>query len=184
MINLQIVLSSGQIVNANARENADLWVALRGGGNNLGIVTRFDFRTFEQGPLWGGNVFYFPGSFPSQIVALVGEITKPDASDATHLMISIGHSTALSSAFGTPIMCLNQMYYTEPVENPAVLDPFTKITPQIDALNSMALKSVTAAASEQTAAVPGKLRYVGRSRPIHSRHGLKLTTRSVQGRIH
>lgn len=29
-------MASGEILNANAQENSDLWVALRGGGNNLG----------------------------------------------------------------------------------------------------------------------------------------------------
>lgn len=30
-------MGSGEILNANAKENSDLWVALRGGGNNLGM---------------------------------------------------------------------------------------------------------------------------------------------------
>lgn len=73
-------------------------------------------------------------------------------------MISIGYSGALAAATGVPIMCMNQPYYTEPVENPPVLDPFTKITPQLEALNSMALKSVAAAAAEQTAAGQSQVR--------------------------
>lgn len=126
----------------------------------MGIVTRFDLRTFEQGSLWGGNVFYFADSFPGQIEALVTELQKPDASDLTHLMISIGHSAALAPAVGVSIMCLNQVYYTKAVENPPELDSFTKIVPQIDTINSMGLKSVAAAASEQTAAGQSQVRYL------------------------
>lgn len=29
-------MASGEVMNANAKENSDFWVALRGGGNNLG----------------------------------------------------------------------------------------------------------------------------------------------------
>lgn len=36
----------------------DLYFALRGGGNNFGIVTRFDLETFPQGPMWGGARTY------------------------------------------------------------------------------------------------------------------------------
>ncbi|KAK4209470.1 bifunctional solanapyrone synthase [Rhypophila decipiens] len=158
VLNYEVVLSSGKVVQANANENRDLWVALRGGGNNLGIVTRYDFRTFDQGLLWGGNVFYFADSFPGQIQALITELKKPNATELTHLMISIGYSGALAAAFGVPIMCLNQPYYTKAVENPRVLEPFTNITPQIQALNSMSLKNVTAAASEQTAAGQSQVR--------------------------
>ncbi|KAK3940400.1 bifunctional solanapyrone synthase [Diplogelasinospora grovesii] len=146
VVNYEVVLGSGAIVNANAQENADLWVALRGGGNNLGIVTRFDFQTFQQGPIWGGNVFYLAGSFPGQIQALVTELDKPQADNLTHLMVSIGYS----AMFGDNLTCLNQIYYTQAVESiPPVLQPFAAMTPQI--LNTTSLKSVSAAASEQAA---------------------------------
>jgi FAD/FMN-containing dehydrogenase len=51
VVNYEIVLASGEIVQANAETNKDLWVALKGGGCNFGIVTRFDLRVFEQGPM-------------------------------------------------------------------------------------------------------------------------------------
>lgn len=54
-------------MNANAETNKDLWVALKGGANNFGIVTRFDLAVFEQGPLWGGKIFYFQPGFAGQI---------------------------------------------------------------------------------------------------------------------
>jgi FAD/FMN-containing dehydrogenase len=37
IVNFEVVVASGEILNANAQENQDLWVALRGGGNNLGM---------------------------------------------------------------------------------------------------------------------------------------------------
>ena len=55
---LQIVLASGEILNANTSSHADLFKALKGGGNNFGVVTRFDLKTFEQGKLWGGFLIY------------------------------------------------------------------------------------------------------------------------------
>lgn len=57
VINYEIVLASGEIVNTNKNENTDLLIALRGGGNNFGIVTRYDLRTFKQGSFWGGSVY-------------------------------------------------------------------------------------------------------------------------------
>jgi hypothetical protein len=42
----------------NHFSHPDLYYALRGGGNNFGIVTRFDMETFPQGKMWGGyNLF-------------------------------------------------------------------------------------------------------------------------------
>lgn len=155
VLNYEVVLASGAVVNANARENADLWVALRGGGNNLGIVTRFDIRTFKQGPMWGGFVWYYRPSFESQVEALVHELTRPDASKETHLMISLAYATVFGSE---DVICLNQMYYTQPVENPPVLDPFTKIEPQKQEWNTMKLKTLIEAATEQTGAGQSRIR--------------------------
>jgi hypothetical protein len=56
----QVVLANGTIANANQHTHPDLFFALRGGGNNFGIVTRFDFETYRYGLLWGGtNVCIF-----------------------------------------------------------------------------------------------------------------------------
>jgi FAD/FMN-containing dehydrogenase len=146
VVNYQVVLASGEIVNANTKENYDLFVALRGGGNNLGIVTRFDMRTFEQGPFWGGAVFYFPDSFPGQIDALVEEVTKPDADEETHIMVSLFFAAQFGSVMG-----LNQVYYTKEVESPAVLEPFTSMQPQLAEFSKMRMMNLKEAAAEQAA---------------------------------
>ncbi|TGO13552.1 hypothetical protein BTUL_0068g00240 [Botrytis tulipae] len=64
--NFEIVLSNGTIANANAHDNPDLYWALRGGGNNFGIVTRFDLQTYPQGPAWGGQNYYLFSDMSTQ----------------------------------------------------------------------------------------------------------------------
>jgi FAD/FMN-containing dehydrogenase len=56
VLNYEVVLASGAIVNANATSNPDLWTALKGSGGNLGIVTRFDFAAFFQPSLWSAGI--------------------------------------------------------------------------------------------------------------------------------
>lgn len=46
VVNYEVVLSSGEIINANASCHSDLWRALKGGSSNFGIVTKFDIDTF------------------------------------------------------------------------------------------------------------------------------------------
>lgn len=59
VVNYEVVLADGSIVEANAKHNKDLYKALKGGGSNLGIVTRFDLRTFTVPPsgAFGGLLF-------------------------------------------------------------------------------------------------------------------------------
>lgn len=53
IINIEVVLASGDIVNANATSYNDLFQSLKGGQNNFGVVTRFDLQSFPQGPILG-----------------------------------------------------------------------------------------------------------------------------------
>lgn len=69
IIRYEIVLANGDLVEASEKDHPDLFIALKGGGNNLGIVTRFDMQTFENPKLWGGLGIYEGGNGRSVISA-------------------------------------------------------------------------------------------------------------------
>lgn len=46
-----VVLANATVVNCSAEENPDLFWALRGAGSSFGIVTSFQFKTFEPPPV-------------------------------------------------------------------------------------------------------------------------------------
>jgi FAD binding domain/Berberine and berberine like len=61
MLECTVVLANGEIVKANKTDNADLFWALCGAGQNFGIVTEFVLQGFDQSPeVWSGLLLYPP----------------------------------------------------------------------------------------------------------------------------
>src|SRR4029077_8149544 len=46
-VSLELVLANGEVIEVNAESHPELFWALRGGGGNFGIVTRFTFRAHD-----------------------------------------------------------------------------------------------------------------------------------------
>jgi FAD/FMN-containing dehydrogenase len=60
LISADVVTADGRLLVASADRNADLFWALKGGGGNFGVVTGFEFRLHEVGPLVYGGMMLFP----------------------------------------------------------------------------------------------------------------------------
>ena len=66
----EVVTASGVIVTASPTAYPDLYWALRGGGNNFGVVTKFNLNAFPIGDMWGGSRIYSPENFPQALDAI------------------------------------------------------------------------------------------------------------------
>lgn len=125
VVNFEVVLASGDIVQANAENNHDLFIALKGGSNNFGIVTKFDLPTFKQGPMWGGAIYYNPSVYPQLVQAFNDFAMSPTPDERSHIIVATSW-TAASGETG-----VSNIYHARPEPAPPSLRPFTTIQPQI-----------------------------------------------------
>jgi FAD/FMN-containing dehydrogenase len=58
LLAVEMVLADGRFVTANAKENADLFWAVRGGGGNFGVATSFLFKAQPVHTVYGGPMLW------------------------------------------------------------------------------------------------------------------------------
>jgi FAD/FMN-containing dehydrogenase len=60
LLAVDLITADGEFVKASATENADLFWGVRGGGANFGIVTEFELRLHEVGPIVVAGPIFWP----------------------------------------------------------------------------------------------------------------------------
>ena len=124
LLAVDIVTADGQVRQANATQNADLFWALRGGGGNFGVVTSLEYRLHEVSEVLGGLVLYpleqarnllrfyrdFCATLPDEAEAYAALLTAPQGMPVAALLLGYNGPIAdgekvLAPArqFGTPI---------------------------------------------------------------------------------
>jgi FAD/FMN-containing dehydrogenase len=68
LISVDMITAEGKKIRASENDNADLFWAIRGGGGNFGVVTRFEFQLYPVGPEILAGLIVFPFNQAKQIL--------------------------------------------------------------------------------------------------------------------
>jgi len=84
---VEIVTADGTVRVASREQHADLFWAVRGGGGNFGVVTRFTFRLHEVGPTVYGGLIAWPFDRAGEVLRAYREITSSAPLELTVFMV-------------------------------------------------------------------------------------------------
>ena len=127
LVAVEIVTADGRVLTVSADEHPDLFWALRGGGGNFGIVTRFCYRLSPVGQVLGGAIF-LPAT--RDVLRSYG----PLAMSAPEELTTIGFLMPIPPApfvpaehHGRMSLVLMFVYAGDPAAGQAAIAPFTTV---------------------------------------------------------
>jgi FAD/FMN-containing dehydrogenase len=99
LLSVELITAEGERVTASETETPDLFWGVRGGGGNFGIVTEFEFRLCEVGPLVVAGPIFWPIEQSPEVLRFYRDWIA-DAPD--DLMTIVVHRKAPPLAFVPP----------------------------------------------------------------------------------
>jgi len=83
ILSVDIVTANGALLTVDGSEHPDLFWAVRGGGGNFGVVTSFEYRLHEVGPVLGGGLAW-PVAHAGRVLRVYDEFARgcPDEMSA------------------------------------------------------------------------------------------------------
>lgn len=134
----EVVTADGQLLYVDDKSHPDLFWAIRGGGGNFGVATRFKFQLHEVGTVLGGMLF-LPAT-PDTIASFIAEAESApeELSTIANVMTAPPMPFIPAEAHGKPIIMAMMVYAGNPEEGEKVVAPFRALaTPYADMLRPM-----------------------------------------------
>jgi FAD/FMN-containing dehydrogenase len=139
LISADVVTPSGELVRASARENADLFWGIRGGGGNFGIVTAFEFELHPIGPEVMSGLIVHPFKDAKKVLQHYRKFcaTAPDEVTVWVVMRKAPPLPFLpEEVHGTEVVVLAALYAGDMAEGEKALAPLREFgTPHADVIS-------------------------------------------------
>jgi len=139
----EIVTADGEILQVDEKTNPDLFWAIRGGGGNFGVVTRFQFRLHEVPSAVGGMLF-LPATADSiaSFIALA-EAAPEELSVIANVVTAPPMPFISKEYYGKPVIMAIMMYAGDVSDGERVIAPFRAITtPLADMVRPMKYQEI------------------------------------------
>ncbi|KAK5173813.1 uncharacterized protein LTR77_002494 [Saxophila tyrrhenica] len=136
-VSFETVLANGEVKRSSKEENADLFWALNGAGQNFGVTTEFVFQAHPQDKIYMGTML-FPAEAISKLVAALNELYKVNETPQGPQTKSLGRAMSLVGfakpppAEGKTMVLMNAVFDGPEEEGKKMFQPFFDIGPAVN----------------------------------------------------
>jgi FAD/FMN-containing dehydrogenase len=138
----ELVTADGELLRADEETHPDLFWAIRGGGGNFGVATRFRFRLHPLRGILGG-LLVLPGT-PDVIASFAAEAAAApeELSAIANVMVAPPMPFLPVEAHGKVVVMALVCWAGDPEEGERALAPFRALEPLADLLRPMAYHEI------------------------------------------
>jgi FAD/FMN-containing dehydrogenase len=140
LISAEVVLADGTVVRASEDENSDLFWGIRGGGGNFGVVTEFELRLHELGPIVLAGLALWPLNRRRDVLRGWREIADaaPDELSTACVIVTAPPEEFVPAHLqGQPAVGMAAIYVGDPEEGAAAVAPLKALDPEVDLIQPM-----------------------------------------------
>ena len=138
LVSVEIVTADGRMLTASEDEHSDLFWAVRGGGGNFGVVTRFQFRLHPVGMVFGKALFMPP---TREVLRSLGPIaaSAPEALTTIAFLMAAPPAPFIPAELhGKATLAIMFVFDGDPDAGQAAIDPFRQVaTPMAELVMPM-----------------------------------------------
>jgi FAD/FMN-containing dehydrogenase len=164
LVRAEVVLADGSQVQVDEATDPDLLWALRGGGGNFGIVTRFDFATVPLPKAVLAGMLAFPLEDGAQVLRTYREWAA-EAPESVTTIVALRTVLPLpvlpAAAHGRRMVGIGVCFVGDPADDEALLAPLRALGPPL--YDSIARKPFTVHQAMFDASVPPRNGYYWKS---------------------
>ena len=135
LLSVELVTAEGKKVKASAEQNQDLFWGVKGGGGNFGVVTRFEYKLHQVGPVVFGGLLIFPFERAEEVLKVYGEWVRsvPDELSALSLFLIAPPIPPIPQHIqGKRVFAIGLCYADDLEEGARLVSPIKALNPAAD----------------------------------------------------